>query len=257
MSITDLKTIGILGGMSSVATGEYYNLINNEVRKIKGGLNIAEMVIVSVNFANIERFVRTKNWEDAGEYLIEKAKRIEAAGADCLFLATNTLHKVRDKIKEAISIPFIDIFETVSKEIIKDGKSKIGMLGTYAVMSDNFFANAYQEFGVEIINPEEDEKKEINRIIFEELTKNIFLPTSKDYLVQVIKNLAGKGAEGVILGCTEIKLLISQTDIAEITLFDSTTLHCDLAAKICTREIKLSDHVKAAAKIQKVNDYLN
>ena len=200
------------------------------------------MVIVSVNFGNIKQFVRRENWEEAGEYLFEKAKRIEAAGADCLFLATNTLHKVRDKIKAAISIPFIDIFETVSKEIIKNNKSKIGMLGTYAVMNDKFFANAYQEFGVEIINPNEDEKKEINRIIFEELTKNKFLPASKEYMIQVITNLVDKGAEGVILGCTEIKLLISQIDIAEITLFDSTTLHCDLAAKICTGEIKLNDH---------------
>lgn len=247
MSITNLKTIGILGGMSSVATGEYYNLINNNVRETLGGLNIAEMVIVSVNFGNIERFVRTENWEEAGEYLIEKAKRLEAAGADCLFLATNTLHKVRDKIKEAITIPFIDIFETVSKEIIKNGKFKIGMLGTYAVMNDPFFANAYKEFNVEIINPNEDEKKEINRIIFEELTKNIFLPASKEYMIQAIKNLSDKGAEAVILGCTEIKLLINQTDLAEITLFDSTTLHCDLAAKICTGDIKLNDLVKATS----------
>ena len=247
MSITNLKTIGILGGMSSVATGEYYNLINNNVRETLGGLNIAEMVIVSVNFGNIERFVRTENWEEAGEYLIEKAKRLEAAGADCLFLATNTLHKVRDKIKEAITIPFIDIFETVSKEIIKNGKFKIGMLGTYAVMNDPFFANAYKEFNVEIINPNEDEKKEINRIIFEELTKNIFLPASKEYMIQAIKNLSDKGAEAVILGCTEIKLLINQTDLAEITLFDSTTLHCDLAAKICIGAIKLNDLVKATS----------
>ena len=116
------------------------------------------------------------------------------------------------------------------------------MLGTYAVMNDKFFANAYQEFGVEIINPNEDEKKEINRIIFEELTKNIFLPASKEYMIQVIKNLGDKGAEGVILGCTEIKLLISQTDITEITLFDSTTLQYHLLAKICIGEIKLNDH---------------
>lgn len=229
-----MKTIGILGGMSSVATEEYYNLINKKVREIEGGHNIAEMVIVSVNFGNIERFVRTNNWEDAGNYLYEKAKIIEASGAVCLFLATNTMHKVRDKIKSAISIPFIDIFETVSKEIIKNGKTKVGMLGTYPVMTDTFFKEAYREFGVEIINPDEVEKKEIDRIIFDELTKNVFLPTSKDYYIEVIKNLIDKGAEGVILGCTEIKLLIDQSDIPNITLFDTTTLHCELAAKICT-----------------------
>ena len=239
MSITDINTIGILGGMSSVATEEYYSLINKKVREIKGGHNIAEMVIVSVNFGNIERFVRTDNWEDAGNYLSEKAKKIEASGAICLFLATNTMHKVRDKIKEAISIPFIDIFETVSKKIINNGKRNVGMLGTYPVMTDTFYVEAYREFGVEIISPDEIEKKEIDRIIFDELTKNIFLSTSKEYYIKVIKDLADKGAEGIILGCTEIKLLLDQSDTPEIPLFDTTELHCELAADICAGKIKV------------------
>ena len=127
------------------------------------------------------------------------------------------------------------LFETVSKEIIKEGKSKIGMLGTYAVMNDKFFANAYQEFGIEIINPEEDQKKEINRIIFEELTKNKFLPTSKEYMIQVIKNLADKGAQGVILGCTEIPMLIKQTDI-DLPLFDTTFIHAQAAVNFSLAE---------------------
>ena len=225
--------------MSSVATEEYYNLINKKVREIEGGHNIAEMVIVSVNFGNIERFVRTENWEDAGDYLSEKAKKIESAGAVCLFLATNTMHKVRDRIKESISIPFIDIFETVSKEIIKSGKKKVGMLGTYPVMTDEFYIKAYRELGVELISPDEDEKKEVDRIIFDELTKNKFPLTSKDYYIQVIKNLSDKGAEGIILGCTEIKLLINQSDIPQVPLFDTTNLHCNLAAEICTGKTRL------------------
>lgn len=234
-----LKTIGILGGMSSAATGEYYNLINQKVKDIKGGHNIAEMLICSVNFANIERFVRTENWKEASEYLVEKARSLEKAGAVCLFLATNTMHKVRKQIKEAISIPFIDIFETVSKEIKSQGKTKIGMLGTYPVMSDQFYVDAYHEFGIELICPHEDEKKEIDRIIFDELTHHKFLPSSKAYFVNTIKNLSDRGAEGIILGCTEIKMLVSQGDVKGIPLFDTTDLHCQLAAKICTGEIEL------------------
>lgn len=235
-----LNAIGILGGMSSAATGEYYNLINQKVKERKGGHNIAEMIICSVNFANIERYVRTNNWDEAAKYLVEKAINIENAGAVCRFLGTNTMHKVREQIKDAISIPFIDIFETVSKKIKSQGKTKIGMLGTYPVMTDTFYANAYKNYGIELINPSEIEKKEIDRILFDELTNHNFVDSSKEYFIDAIKNLSKKGAEGVILGCTEIKLLISQEDIKEIPLYDTTDLHCELAAKICVGEIKLN-----------------
>lgn len=239
METQRLKTIGILGGMSSAATGEYYKLINQKVKEINGGYNIAEMVIFSVNFADIERFVRTNNWSGASKYLVEKAIRIEKAGADCLFLGTNTMHKVREQIKEAITIPFIDIFETVSKEIRLLGITKIGMLGTYPVMSDSFYADSYKEFGIELMYPNEKEKKEIDRILFDELTNHLFKESSKEFFIGVIKKLFNNGAEGIILGCTEIKLLISQDDIVEVPLFDTTDLHCELAAKICTGEIEL------------------
>jgi len=240
MNIESLNTIGILGGMSSAATGEYYDLINKKVKEIKGGHHIAEMIICSVNFGNIERFVRTENWEEAGHYLANKAKSVEDAGATCLFLGTNTMHKVRKQIKETISIPFIDIFETVSKKIKSEGKTKIGILGTYPVMSDQFYIDAYQEYGVELISPNEEEKIEIDRIIFDEMTHHQFLPSSKKYYIKVVKNLANKGAEGIILGCTEIKMLIKQIDVEEIPLFDTTDLHCEMAAKICTGEIEIN-----------------
>lgn len=234
-----LKTIGILGGMSSAATGEYYQLINEKVRQIRGGHHIAEMIICSVNFATIEHYIRNNKWAEAGAYLAEKAQGLEQAEASCLFLATNTMHKVRDDIKAAISIPFIDIFETVSKEIKSRGLSRIGILGTYPVMSDAFFIEAYGAFGVELIAPEEDEKKEIDRIIFDEMTHHTFLPNSKKYYLRTIQNLADRGADGIILGCTEIKMLINQDDIPEVPLFDTTELHCEMAAKICTGAIEL------------------
>ena len=232
-----LNTIGILGGMSAAATGEYYHLINQKVKEKLGGHNTAEMIIYSVNFANIEHCVRTGRWDEAADYLVDKAIKIERAGATCLFLGTNTMHKVRDKIKEAISIPFIDIFETVSNKVKSQGKSKIGMLGTYPVMTDNFYINAYKDYGIELISPEEDVKREIDRILFDELTKHIFLDTSKAYFIDAIRNLSEQGAEGVILGCTEIKLLISQEDILDVPLYDTTDLHCELAAKTCLGEV--------------------
>lgn len=234
-----MQTIGILGGMSSAATGEYYKLINEKVKEIRGGYEIAELMICSVNFGNIERYVRTKDWDGAGKYLAEKAKNVENAGASCLFLATNTMHRVREDIKAAISIAFIDIFETVSKEIKQQGKSRVGILGTYAVMTDDFYVDAYREFGVELIAPDEAPKRKLDRIIFEEMTNHIFTESSKQYFKTVIQQLAEKGAEGVILGCTEIKMLIHQSDVPDIPLFDTTTLHCDLAAKISCGELVL------------------
>lgn len=239
MKNVNLRTIGILGGMSSAATGEYYKLINQKVKEIKGGHHIAEMMICSVNFANIEHYVRTSNWEEAAKYLVEKATKLEKAGAECLFLGTNTMHKVRNEIKAAISIPFIDIFETVSKKIKSQGKTKVGMLGTYPVMTDAFFEESYKEHGIHLIMPTEIEKKEIDRILFDELTNHIFLESSKEFFIYVMKSLYSKGAEGIVLGCTEIKLLISQNDVKDIPLFDTTDLHCELAAKICVGEIEL------------------
>ena len=240
MKDTALKTIGILGGMSSVATGEYYNLINEKVKQIIGGHNTAEMIIYSVNFADIEDFIRTNNWKAAAEYLADKSKKLEAVGVTCLFLATNTMHKVRNAIKEATSIPFIDIFETVSKAIKLNGKTIVGILGTYPVMSDQFYVESFKQCGVEIIRPNEAEKKEIDRIIFDELTHHKFLAPSKDYYLKVIENLVDKGAQGIVLGCTEIKMLISQNDVGKIQLFDTTDLHCELAAKIYTGEVLVS-----------------
>ena len=184
----------------------------------------------------IEQYIREENWKEAAHYLVEKAERLEAAGVSCIFLGTNTMHRVREQIKAAISIPFIDIFETVSAEIKSQGKSTIGLLGTYPVMSDNFFVQAYQDCGIEVMTPSEKEKKEIDRIIFEELTQHQINATAKAYYLEVIRKMAAQGAEGVILGCTEIKLLVQQENIPEVPLFDTLELHCEKAARICMGE---------------------
>ena len=236
MEPANLNTIGLIGGMSSAATAAYYEIINQKVKTVKGGHNIAEIIICSVNFAVIEQYIREEAWEEAAHYLVEKAQRLEAAGVSCIFLGTNTMHRVREQIKAAISIPFIDIFETVSAEIKSQGKSTIGLLGTYPVMSDNFFVQAYQDCGIEVMTPSEEEKKEIDRIIFEELTQHQINAAAKAYYLEVIRRMAAQGAEGVILGCTEIKLLVQQEDIPEVPLFDTLELHCEKAARICMGE---------------------
>jgi len=236
MEPANLNTIGLMGGMSSAATAAYYEIINQKVKTVKGGHNIAEIIICSVNFAVIEQYIREEAWEEAAHYLVEKAERLEAAGVSCIFLGTNTMHRVREQIKAAISIPFIDIFETVSAEIKSQGKSTIGLLGTYPVMSDNFFVQAYQDCGIEVMTPSEEEKKEIDRIIFEELTQHQINAAAKAYYLEVIRKMAAQGAEGVILGCTEIKLLVQQEDIPEVPLFDTLELHCEKAARICMGE---------------------
>lgn len=236
MEPANLNTIGLMGGMSSAATAAYYEIINQKVKTVKGGHNIAEIIICSVNFAVIEQYIREEAWEEAAHYLVEKAQRLEAAGVSCIFLGTNTMHRVREQIKAAISVPFIDIFETVSAEIKNQGKSTIGLLGTYPVMSDNFFVQAYQDCGIEVMTPSEEEKKEIDRIIFEELTQHQINAAAKAYYLEVIRKMAAQGAEGVILGCTEIKLLVQQEDIPEVPLFDTLELHCEKAARICMGE---------------------
>jgi len=236
MEPANLNTIGLMGGMSSAATAAYYEIINQKVKTVKGGHNIAEIIICSVNFDVIEQYIREEAWEEAAHYLVEKAQRLEAAGVSCIFLGTNTMHRVREQIKAAISIPFIDIFETVSAEIKNQGKSTIGLLGTYPVMSDNFFVQAYQDCGIEVMTPSEEEKKEIDRIIFEELTQHQINAAAKAYYLEVIRKMAAQGAEGVILGCTEIKLLVQQEDIPEVPLFDTLELHCEKAARICMGE---------------------
>ena len=236
MEPANLNTIGLMGGMSSAATAAYYEIINQKVKTVKGGHNIAEIIICSVNFAVIEKYIREEAWEEAAHYLVEKAQRLEAAGVSCIFLGTNTMHRVREQIKAAISVPFIDIFETVSAEIKSQGKSTIGLLGTYPVMSDNFFVQAYQDCGIEVMTPSEEEKKEIDRVIFEELTQHQINAAAKAYYLEVIRRMAAQGAEGVILGCTEIKLLVQQEDIPEVPLFDTLELHCEKAARICMGE---------------------
>ena len=225
--------IGILGGMSTEASKEYYHRINDGVQQRLGGHNVAEILMYSVNFQVIERMIRHEQWDEAGEYLAKKALLLEQGGADYLLLATNTMHKVRDAIVRAVSIPFIDIIEVTAGAIGKAGLDCVAMLGTYPTMTDRFYREAYAQSGVTVLTPGEDEKKEINRIIFEELCRNKLTPSSKQAYLDVIYSLKAQGAQGVILGCTEISLLIDQQDLGSFPVFDTTALHCEEGVRLC------------------------
>lgn len=231
-------TIGILGGMSSASTADYYRLINQKVNDHLGGHHHPELLVLSVDFGIVEGFVRSGDWEQGGEFLAAKAQQLERAGASCIFLATNTMHKVRPAIESAISIPFIDIFEVVAHVIQSKGMKKVGILGTYPVMSDPFFVEVFAKLGIELVPPSEESKREINRTIFEELTHQRLLPSSKAFFMDEIQRLKDHGAEGVILGCTEIKLLVNQDDTPNIPLFDTTELHCEVAARMAWSPIE-------------------
>lgn len=221
-----LRTIGVLGGMSNQATAEYYRLINEAVNSRLGGWNTAELIITSVNFAHIERFVRKDEWREAGEYLAAKAQGLERAGAELLVCVSNTMHRVSDAFTAGLRIPFLHIADPTGQAIRDAGLKRVAILGTRPVMATSYLKNRYAEsFGIEVIAPEEGEQAEIDRIIFNELVKRELRPESKGSYLRIIDRLRERGADGVILGCTEIFLLISQDDRPTIPMFDTTALH--------------------------------
>jgi len=219
------KTIGILGGMSNRATVEYYNFINQAINDKLGGWDIAETVIIGCNFGNIEHFVRQGEWEAAERYLLEKAKLAEAGGADILICMSNTMHKVLSRISDVISIPFIHIATPTAAAIKQQGLTKVALLGTLPVMAESYMREKYEQAGIAIVVPTSRQQTIIDSIIFDELVKNIVTESSKQTYMDICHDLASKGAEGIILGCTEIFLLIKPADFDNLPLFDTTELH--------------------------------
>jgi len=221
-----IRTIGILGGMSNQATAEYYRLINAAVNERLGGWDIAETVIVGVNFGNIEYFVRNGLWDEAGEYLAGKAAAAERAGAELLVCVSNTMHRVADRFCAGLRIPFLHIADPTGAAIKAAGLGRVGLLGTKPVMATPYLKNYYgSKFGCEIIVPGGEDQVLVDRIIFDELVRNDIKPESKQAYLDVCDRLQARGAQGVILGCTEIFLLISQPDRPDFPMFDTTALH--------------------------------
>ena len=225
-----MKRIGILGGSSDQATAEYYRRLNLAVNRRLGGWNTAELLVNSMNFALAERWVRHGEWDAAAQYLAERAEALERAGAELLLCVSNTLHRVADAFTARIRIPFLHIVDPTATAIRAAGMTRVGLLGTKPVMSTDYLKRRYAErFGIEVLVPPDAEQDAADRIIFDELCRGRLLPESKARYLAMVDALAARGAEGVILGCTEIPLLIGQPDRPALPMFDTVELHVEAA----------------------------
>lgn len=224
------KTIGVLGGMSNQATAEYYRLLNEGLNARLGGWDNGEIVIVSVNFGNIEHFVRRNEWDAAQRYLSGKVDALERAGADVILCVSNTMHRVVEPIMAERTTPFIHIADPTGAAMRAAGLSRVALLGTMATMLSEDLRRRYEErFGVEIMVPSDADKATVDRIIFDELVRRDLRPESKAQYLEIIDRMAADGAQGVILGCTEIFLLVDQADRPDVPMFNTTALHTDAA----------------------------
>ena len=233
-----MKTIGLLGGMSWESTVTYYTRINTGIRDALGGLHSAEIILYSVEFDTIERLQQQNNWHEAGGILAATAKKIEQAGGDCLLICTNTMHKVAAEVSTAISIPLLHIADAAAEVIKGCNLSCVGLLGTRFTMEEDFYKGRLQEkFGIEVVIPNHEERETVHRVIYEELCCGIIDEDSRDAFSKIIQGLADKGAEAVILGCTEISLLIRQQD-TPVPLLDTTTIHADAAVRFALSDLQ-------------------
>ncbi|MBZ8134053.1 amino acid racemase [Afifella sp. IM 167] len=225
------KTIGLLGGSSNVATGHYYRFLNQIVNERLGGWDIAETMIAGMNFGNIEAFLRADDWAALETYMARKVDGLIAAGADVLLSVSNTLHKPLEPILTTRKIDFIHIVDPTGEAIAKAGLKRVALFGTRPIMQLDYARRRYEEkFGLEILVPDEAEQVEIDRIIFDELVKDVVRPQSKARYLEIAARLQREaGAEGLILGCTEIFLLIDQPDRPDFPMFNTTRLHCEAA----------------------------
>lgn len=219
-----MKTIGLIGGMSWESTVTYYRIINEQVKKRLGGLHSAKCLLYSVDFEEIERCQSEGNWAKAGAILAEAAQSLEKAGADFIVICTNTMHKVIAGIKEKITIPILHIADATAVEIKKQDLVKVGLLGTIYTMEEDFYKSRLIQNGLQVIVPEQADRQNVNKVIFGELCLGQIRPSSRDFVKKVIYKLAENGAEGIILGCTEIGLLIKKKD-SHVPLFDTTIIH--------------------------------
>ena len=228
MAAKKQRTLGIIGGMSWESTESYYRLINDSIKAKLGNLHSADLLIHSVDFAPIGELQAQGAWDEMGAILANSGKRLQAAGAQGLLIATNTMHKVVDDVQAATNLPIIHIADATAVAIKQQGLTKIALLGTQFTMTQDFYKQRLIDAGLQVLIPQNDSRAEVHRIIYDELCQGQFLDSSRQYYSQVIKDLANKGAEGVILGCTEIGLLIQQAD-SPIAVFDTTAIHAAAA----------------------------
>lgn len=224
-----MKTIGLIGGMSWKSTVTYYQIINDTVKEQLGGLHSAKILLYSVDFSEIEECQAKGDWDKSANILAEAAKKLEKAGAHFIIICTNTMHKVAPQIQKEISIPIIHIADATAEKLKEKHILTVALLGTKYTMEQNFYKERIEDSGIKVMIPDDDDVELVNHVIYEELCLGIVSAASRKEYIRVINSMKEKGAEGVILGCTEIGLLINQSD-STIPVFDTTQIHAHVAA---------------------------
>lgn len=226
-----MKTIGLLGGMSWESSAGYYRMINEGVKEALGGLHSAQIAMYSVDFSPIEKLQHSGDWQGTAEILTKAAINIESAGADVLLICTNTMHKVAAQVEAAINIPLLHIADATAEVLVQQNIKTVGLIGTAFTMEQEFYKGRLSErYGLTVLTPDADDRAIIHNVIYKELVLGKTLPASKEQYLRVIESLAKQGAEAVILGCTEIGMLVTQTD-TEVTLLDTTHIHAQKAVE--------------------------
>ncbi len=226
-----MKRIGLIGGMSWESTIPYYKIINEEINAKLGGLHSANIILYSLNFAELEKYQSKNDWEKVCEIIINAAKILESSKCDFILICSNTIHKMYDKIQNQIKIPIIHIAEVISEELLNHNVNKVLLLGTKYTMKENFIKDILIKNKIDVLIPEENDINTINNIIFNELCLGKFEEKSKKDIIEIIHKMEKYGCNGVVLGCTELGLLLKQEDL-NIKLFDTTVIHAKKAAQL-------------------------
>jgi len=226
-----MKTIGLIGGMSWESSLEYYRIINETVKEKLGGFHSAKCLMYSVDFEEVEKLQRNGKWDEATALMIDAAQRVKKGGADFVVICTNTMHKMAEEVQSSINIPLLHLADVTAERIKAQGLKKVGLLGTKFTMEEDFYkGRLIKKHGLEVMIPDDEEREAIHNILYNELCMGEIKKISKDKFKKIIDNLVLKGAEGIILGCTEIPLLIDKEDY-EIPLFDTTRIHAEEAVE--------------------------
>ncbi len=227
-----MKRIGLLGGMSWESSAEYYRLVNEATRQRLGGLHSADCLLRSVDFADVEQLQRAGSWEEAGALLAGEARALVRAGAELLMLCTNTMHKVADAIAGAVDVPFVHIADTTADAVRAAGIGRVGLLATAYTMEQDFYVGRLRDqHGLDVLVPEAADRRIVHDVIYDELCVGVVAPESREEYRRIMRELAGRGAEGNLLGCTEIDLLVTQDD-SPVPVFDTTRLHAQRAVDL-------------------------
>ncbi len=231
-----MKVIGLIGGMSWNSSLEYYRLINEMVSRRLGGLHSACVLLYSLDFEEIERAQQESRWEDAAGILSKAGMALKRAGADFLLICTNTMHKVADEVGESVGLPILHIVDTTGNAVREQDINKVGLLGTRFVMAGQFYRDRLKKrFDIDVVVPAEDEQAVVHRIIYDELCRGKIRDSSRQSCLEIIEKLTKRGAEGIVLGCTELPLLIRPSDV-QVPVFDTTRLHAEAAVELALSE---------------------